>query len=123
MTPSVGPSVSTLPEAGSLFPPPPPKPGPTPQPAPASNKFAAFVGSYDGGALGNLVVRQEGEKLFAIDPGGQRVELVPETTADKFVAQPVGGTVSFERDTAGKVTGIVITLSNGNVIKAKKTVL
>ena len=70
--------------------------------------------------MGNLVLRQEGEKLFAIDPGGQRIELVPDATADKFTAQPVGGTVSFERDAAGKVTAIVITLPNGNVIKARK---
>jgi len=120
--PSSGPSVSTLPEVGSEFPPVPPRPGPTPPPAPANNKYAAFVGSYDGGNLGNLVVRQEGEKLFALDPGGQRIELVPNTTPDKFLAQPVGGTVSFERDPAGKVTGIVVTLPNGNVIRARKTV-
>src|SRR5215213_2312326 len=120
--PSSGPSVSTLPEVGSEFPPVPPRPGPTPPPAPANNKYAAFVGSYDGGNLGNLVVRQEGEKLFALDPGGQRIELVPDTTPDKFLAQPVGGTVSFERDPAGKVTGIVVTLPNGNVIRARKTV-
>jgi hypothetical protein len=122
--PSIGPSVSSLPAVGSEFPPVPPKPKPMPPLPPTSNKFAAFVGSYDGGTLGNLVVRQEGEKLFALDPGGQRIELVPDTTtADKFMPQPVGGTVSFERDAAGKVTGIVITLPNGNVIRAKKTVL
>jgi tricorn protease len=120
-SPSIGPSVSSLPQVDSEFPPVPPRPGPTPPPAPTSNKFAAFVGSYDGGALGNLVVRQEGEKLFAIDPGGQRIELVPDTTADKFAAQPVGGTVSFERDSAGKVTSLVVTLPNGNVIRARKT--
>ena|GEM_PF-9902 len=122
VAPSIGPTVATLPEVGSEFPPVPPKPGPTPTLPPANNKFAAFVGSYDGGALGNLVIRQEGEKLFALDPGGQRIELVPDaTTADKFVPQPVGGSVSFERDAAGKVTGIVVTLPNGNVIRARKT--
>jgi hypothetical protein len=66
-------------------------------------------------------VRQEGDKLFAFDPGGQRIELVPETTADKFVAQPVGANVSFERDPGGKVTAIIITLPNGNVIRGRKT--
>jgi len=70
--------------------------------------------------MGNLVIRQEGEKLFAFDPSGQRIELVPDTAADKFMAQPVGATVSFEREPAGKVTGIVITMANGNVIKARK---
>jgi tricorn protease len=119
-TSSIGPSVTTLPLAGSEFPPVAPKAGPAPPAAPTSNKFAAFVGSYDGGEMGVLVLRQEGDKLFALDPGGQRIELVPET-ADKFRAQPVGGSVSFERDTAGKVTAIIVTLPNGRVIKARKT--
>ncbi|HJP92854.1 MAG TPA: PDZ domain-containing protein [Pyrinomonadaceae bacterium] len=120
--PSIGPSVSSLPEAGSEFPPVPPKPRPTPPPAPANNKFVAFVGSYDGGTMGVLVVRQEGEKLFALAPGGDRVELVPDTnTADKFSVQPVGGFVSFERDAGGKVTAIIVTLPDGRVIKARRT--
>ena len=34
--------------------------------------------------MGVLVVRQEGEKLFARTPGAERVELVPDTTADKI---------------------------------------
>jgi len=123
VAPSIGPSVSSLPQVGSEFPPPRPKAAPTPPPAPANNKFAAFVGSYDGGAMGVLVVRQEGDKLFALDPGGQRIELVPDATADKFVPQPVGGTVSFERDAGGKVTGIVVTLPNGNVVRARKALL
>ena len=118
--PSIGPSVSSLPKVGSEFPPPVPKPLPTPPPAPTSNKFAAFVGTYDGGERGNLVVRQEGDKLFAQPPSGERVELVPDATPDKFLPQPAGGSVSFERDAAGKVTAIIVTLPNGNVIKARK---
>ncbi|HET9528329.1 MAG TPA: hypothetical protein VFO99_19290, partial [Pyrinomonadaceae bacterium] len=70
---------------------------------------------------GVLTIRQEGEKLFALAPGGDRVELVPETTADKFLVQPVGGTVSFERDAGGKVTGIVVALPDGRVVKGRKT--
>jgi tricorn protease len=119
--PSIGPSVSSLPEVGSEFPPPPPKPLPTPPPAPASNKFAAFVGSYDGGEIGILVVKQEGDKLFAQPPRGEPVELVPDATPDKFIPQPVGGSVSFERDAAGKVTAIILTLPNGRVVKGRKT--
>ena len=83
-------------------------------------KFAAFVGSYDGGTMGVLVVKQEGEKLFALDPRGQRIELVPEPTADKFLAQPVGNSVSFERDAGGKVTAIIVTFPDGRTIKARK---
>ncbi|HEU4836930.1 MAG TPA: PDZ domain-containing protein [Pyrinomonadaceae bacterium] len=109
---------SSLPQAGSAFPAPTPK---TAAPAVTDGKYAAFVGSYDGGTMGTLVIKQEGDKLFALDPGGQRIELVPEATADKFVAQPVGGSVSFERDAANKVVAIVVTLPNGRVIKGRKT--
>ena len=114
-------SVSSLPQAGSAYPAPAPKTEETRVAAVSDGKFAAFVGSYDGGTLGMLVVRQEGEKLFALDPGGQRIELVPEPTADKFLAQPVGGAVSFERDAGGKVTAIVVTLPDGRIIKARKS--
>ena len=110
-------SVSSLPTVGSAFPAPTPKPEP---PKVTDGKFAAFVGNYDGGSLGVLVVVQEGEKLFAIAPGNQRVELTPQATADKFAAQSEGATVSFERDAGGKVTGIVVTFSDGRVIKARK---
>jgi len=114
-------SVSSLPQAGSAYPAPAPKTEETRVAAVSDGKYAAFVGSYDGGTLGLLVVRQEGEKLFALDPGGQRIELVPEPTADKFLAQPVGGAVSFERDAGGKVTAIVVTLPDGRIIKARKS--
>jgi tricorn protease len=114
----VGPSVSSLPAVGSAFPAPAPK---TATPAVTDGKYAAFVGSYDGGTMGTLVIRQEGDKLFALDPGGQRIELVPDATGDKFQAQPVGGSVSFERDAANKVVAIIVTLPNGRVIKAMKT--
>lgn len=112
-------SVSALPQPGSAFPAPAAKPAQTPTPAVADGKFAAFVGNYDGGTMGVLVIRQEADKLIAIDPGGGRVELVPEATADTFTPA-VGGKVSFERDASGKVTGITVTLPNGQTIKGKK---
>jgi tricorn protease len=118
---SVAPSVTSLPRAGSAFPAPSPKISQATAPAVTDGKYAAFVGSYDGGTMGTLVVRQEGDKLFALDPGGQRIELVPEATADKFLPQPVGGSVTFERDAANKVVAIIVTLPNGRVIKARKT--
>jgi tricorn protease len=116
-------SMSSLPQPGSAFPAPAAKtaqPSTPPAATPVTDgKFAAFVGSYDGGTMGVLVVRQEGEKLLAIDPGGGRVELVPEATPDKFTPT-VGGGVTFERDAAGKVTGITVTLPDGRTIKARK---
>jgi tricorn protease len=111
-------SVGPLPQPGSAFPAPTPK---TATPAVTDGKYSAFVGSYDGGTMGTLVIRQEGDKLFALDPGGGRIELVPDSTGDKFQAQAVGGSVSFERDAANKVVAIVVTLGDGRVIKARKT--
>ncbi|HVF23862.1 MAG TPA: hypothetical protein VM941_12315, partial [Pyrinomonadaceae bacterium] len=112
-------SMSSLPQPGSAFPAPVAKSAQPSTPAVTEGKFAAFVGSYDGGTMGVLVVKQEGEKLVAIDPGGGRVELVPEATPDKF-RPAVGGGVTFERDAAGKVTGITVTLPDGRTIKARK---
>jgi hypothetical protein len=114
-------TLAALAAPGSAYPPPAPRAEQTPAPSVTNGKFAAFVGRYDAGTMGVLVVRQEGEKLFAVPPSGEKVELVPDTTADKFSAQPVGGSVSFERDAEGKVTAIIVTLPNGNVVKARKT--
>jgi tricorn protease len=113
-------AMSSLPQPGSAFPAPAAKAEPTAAATVTDGKFAAFVGSYDGGTMGVLVIRQEGEKLFGIDPGGGRVELVPETTADTFAARPVGGSVKFERDAAGKVTGVIVTLPDGRMVKGRK---
>ncbi|HKV37276.1 MAG TPA: hypothetical protein VJP89_23235, partial [Pyrinomonadaceae bacterium] len=111
-------SIASLPQPGSAFPAPVAKPSPV-TPAASDGKFAAFVGSYDGGTMGVLVIRQEADKLIAIDPGGGRVELVPEATADTFTPA-VGGKVSFQRDAGGKVTGITVTLPNGQTVKGRK---
>lgn len=113
-------SVSSLPQAGSAYPAPPAKSELPQTPTATDGKFAAFVGNYDGGTLGVLVVRQEGEKLFAFDPGGQRIELVPEG-ADKFTTQPSSSTVSFERDAGGKVTTILVRFADGRTIKARRS--
>lgn len=115
-------TLSALPPAGSAFPVPAAKTAPAPTTGVTGGKYSAFVGNYDGGGtLGVLTVRQEGDKLFAIPPSGERVELVPETTADKFLVQPVGGNVSFERNDAGNVTGIVVTFPDGRIVKGRKT--
>lgn len=71
------------------------------------------------GPMGVLFIRQETDKLIAIDPGGGRVDLVTEATADTF-APAVGGKVSFEREVGGKVAGIVVTLPNGQTIRGRK---
>ena len=86
-----------------------------------NGKFAAMIGSYEAGPMGVLVLRQEGEKLIATAPGGERVELTAAATADTFNAQSVGATIRFERDAAGAVTAITVTMADGREIKGKKT--
>ncbi|HZH35323.1 MAG TPA: S41 family peptidase [Pyrinomonadaceae bacterium] len=87
-------------------------------PAVTNGRFAAFIGEYDTQG-GVLMVKQEGDKLFA-DAGGQRMELVPENQADKFTAQPVGAGVTFIRDTGGKVTEVVVIMGGGREMKGRK---
>jgi hypothetical protein len=111
--------VSSLPQPGSAFPAPAVK-SETPAPVVTDGKFSAFIGAYDTGQMGVLVIRQEGDKLFAIPPSGERLEMVPERTTDKFVGQPVGVAFSFERDAANKVTAIVVSLPNGREIRGTK---
>jgi tricorn protease len=113
-------SIGSLPQPGSAFPAPAPKAAQVATPGITDGKFAALVGRYDGGTLGVLEVRQEGDKLIALNPQGERVELVPEAAVDKFMAQPMGSPVSFERDTGGKVTGILVTLPDGRVVKGRR---
>lgn len=112
--------MSSLPQVGSAFPAPEPKKEVAAAPAVTNGKFAAYIGTYDVGPLGVLVVKQEGEKLFGIPPNGDRVELVPDATADKFVAQPVGAPVVFERDATGKVVGVLLSLPGGREAKGKR---
>lgn len=118
--PSGGVLMSTLPQPGSAFPAPTAKAAADSGPGETNGKFAAFIGRYDTGPMGVLVVRQEGEKLYAIAPGGERMELVPESSADKFTAQPIGAAVRFERGTGG-VVAVVVALPNGREVKGNRS--
>lgn len=109
-----------LPPAGSAFPITSAKPAER-MTAVTNGKFAAFVGKYDAAQMGTLDIRQEGEKLFAITPNGERVELVPAAAADAFTAQPVGAGVRFERDAAGSVAAIVVMMQDGREVRGKRT--
>jgi hypothetical protein len=83
-----------------------------------NGRFAAFIGEYDTQG-GVLMVKQEGDKLFA-DAGGQRMDLVPENQADKFTAQPAGASVTFIRDASGKVTEVLVVMGGGREMKGRK---
>ena len=122
--PAGGVLVSALPEVGSAFPKtvaskdvPPKVDGPV---GVLDGKFAAYVGRYDGGQMGVLVVLEEKEKLYAISPNGERIELVPAAAADKFVGQPVDIPITFDRDATGKIVGITVSFPNGREEKGRK---
>jgi tricorn protease len=86
-----------------------------------NGKFAIYIGEYSSPAVGSLIVKQEGDKLFG-EPadGGGRMEFAPEKEADKFTAQPIGASVVFVRDTSGKVTGIKVMMPDGREITGNK---
>lgn len=111
----------SLPIVGSAFPVPTlPSAEVIKAPEITNGKFAAYVGRYDGGGMGLLVVKEEKDKLWVVTPNGEKVELVPAGTADKFVAQPVDSPVSFERDSAGSIVGIAVSMPNGRQEKGRK---
>jgi hypothetical protein len=123
-SPADGVLFSSLPQAGSAFP-----LLQTNKPAPAvavntssaaNGKYASFVGSYDGGPLGVMVIRQDGDKLVAVAPNSGPIDLVPDTSPDKFNAPAVGAGLRFERDAAGAVIGISITMPDGREVKGRK---
>ena len=120
--PADGALLSTFPEVGSAF----PRSAASTMPiatVPAvatSGKFAAFVGKYDGGQMGILAVVEEKEKLYAIAPTGDRLELVATTDADKFIGKPIDVSISFQRDASGNVVGISVILPDGREEKGRK---
>ena len=115
-------AASPLPFAGAAFPIATAASVATPVPSAntPSGKFSAMTGSFDTGQMGIVEVKQEGDKLWIQAPNSPRMELVPESSADKFIAQPVGAPVSFERDPAGKVVGITVILPGGREVRGKK---
>jgi tricorn protease len=108
--------VFNLPTPGSAF----PLPTPKPVAAPVTNgRFADYLGSFDT-PMGVVIFSQEGDKLIGL-AGGERIELLADAAAkDKFAAQTASVTVTFERDTSGKVTGLTLIIPSGREIKGKK---
>jgi hypothetical protein len=112
-----------LPPAGSAFElrsPPPVANQTTAASAVSNSKIAAYIGRYDANPQGLLTILEEGGKLYASPNNGERAELVPADGTDIFTAVGPGATVKFERDAAGKVTGLTVTMPNGNTIKGRR---
>jgi hypothetical protein len=70
--------------------------------------------------MGVLEIVQEKEKLFAIAPNGDRLELVATSASDKFLGKPIDVPVTFERDSSGRVVGITVILPGGREEKGRK---
>jgi len=78
---------------------------PTPNPRVDVRVYDSYVGRYDQGFNGVIIVTKEGNHLFAQATGRPRIELFPETET-KFFYDPkvLGGEIEFLRDEHGRVS-------------------
>jgi len=97
-----------------------PKPGAAePQSVKVSRSLLdAYAGKYELQIGFLLVLTREGDKLTAEIPGDQKAELIPESETS-FLIREFGGTLTFERDKEGNVTGFLLQVE-GEKIPAKK---
>lgn len=83
-----------------------------------SSVYNAFVGEYELAPNFILTISKEGEKLVgqATGQGKLPLEAVSES---QFTVPAIKGTVSFEKDSAGKIAGLTL-VQNGRTTKARK---
>ena len=83
-----------------------------------SSGFDAYVGDYEVTPTFILTISKEGDKLFGQRAGQPKMELEP-VSETQFTMTQVKANISFEKDSAGKVIGLL--LSQGTrTAKAKK---
>ncbi len=80
--------------------------------------YDSYVGEYEIAPNFILTVTKEGEKLMAQATGQEKFELEP-TSETEFVVPVIKANISFEKDSAGKVTSLTLNQS-GQAIKAKR---
>lgn len=80
--------------------------------------YDAYVGDYELAPNFILTITKEGEKLLGQATGQQKLELEP-ASETQFTVPAVKANVSFEKDSAGKVTGLIL-IQNGRTIKGRK---
>ena len=80
--------------------------------------FDAYVGDYELGPNFILTISKDGDKLFGQATGQRKFQLdaISET---QFTVPTVKANISFEKDSAGKIIGLVLA-QGGQNIKAKK---
>jgi CubicO group peptidase (beta-lactamase class C family) len=81
--------------------------------------YDAYVGDYELAPGFTITIIRRDAKLISLATGQPEVELFPESET-KFFLKVVEAQVEFVKDTAGKVTGLVLTQS-GRTMPAKKT--
>jgi CubicO group peptidase (beta-lactamase class C family) len=83
-----------------------------------SSGYGAFVGDYEIAPNFILTITKDGDKLFGQATGQGKLELEP--VSDKeFTVPSVKANVLFEKDSDGKITGLIL-MQGGRETKAKK---
>ncbi len=80
--------------------------------------YDALAGDYELAPGFVLTISREGDKLIGQATGQGKTELEP-VSETQFVVPSVKANITFEKDSDGKVTGLVL-LQGGQTIKAKK---
>ena len=83
-----------------------------------SSGFDAYIGDYELKPNFILTIIKDGDKLFGQATGQGKLELEP-VSETEFVAPSVKANVSFEKDSTGKVIGLIL-VQRGQTTKAKK---
>jgi CubicO group peptidase (beta-lactamase class C family) len=96
----------------------PDKPAPAPAAAVDPSAYDALVGEYELAPGFILTVTREGDKLMTQATGQQKVEVFPSSPTE-FYLKVVEARLSFVKDAAGKVTGLVLH-QGGRDMPAKK---
>jgi CubicO group peptidase (beta-lactamase class C family) len=81
--------------------------------------YDAYVGEYEFGPNRLITITREGDRLFAQRAGGPRDEILPENEMTFFLTV-ADVQLSFVKDDAGKVTGMILR-ANGQEFRGKKT--
>ena len=83
-----------------------------------SSGFAAYVGDYEVSPRFTLTITKEGDKLFGQGTGQPKLELQP-VSDTQFTIVEVKANITFEKDSAGKVVGLLLSQGTRNA-NAKK---
>ncbi len=83
-----------------------------------SSGFDAYVGDYEVTPKFTLTISKEGDKLFGQGTGQPKMELQP-VSDTQFTLSEVKANISFEKDSAGNVVGLLLTQGSRSA-KAKK---